>query len=83
MWLSKMKAGRLIAEVRTLHGLVPRNGGQLNRSLKTGLESSTVELAPYDSPDHRAGDSSFQQRLKVADMQGMTLREFETALPEG
>jgi hypothetical protein len=75
-----MKAERLIAEARNLHALIARNGGQLNRSLKTGLNSSAMELAPHNPLDYRAGDSSFQQRLKVADMQGMTLREFEKRL---
>ena len=46
MWPSKMKVERLIAEARTLHGLVPRAEDQPNRSLKTGRKSSAMELAP-------------------------------------
>jgi hypothetical protein len=80
MWLSKMKAQRLIAEARILHGVVVRTGDQLNRSLKPGRKSSALELAPHNSLDQRAGDGSFQQRLKVADVQGMTLSEFEKRL---
>jgi hypothetical protein len=75
-----MSAERLIAEARTLHGVITRTGDQLNQSLKTGWKSSALELAPDNSLDYRAGDWSFQQRLKVADMQGMTLREFEKRL---
>jgi len=80
MWLSKMKVERLIVEARTLHGLIPRTGDQLDRTLKTGWKSSALELAPHNSLDYGAGDRSFQQRLKVADMQGMTLRDFEKRL---
>jgi hypothetical protein len=75
-----MKAERQIAEARTLHGVIARTGDQLDRSLKTGGKSSALELAPYNSLEYGAGDWSFQQRLKVADMQGMTLREFEKRL---
>jgi len=75
-----MKAVRLIAEMRTLHGLIAQTGDQLNQSPKTGWKSSAVELAPPNSLDYAAGDWSFQQRLKTADMQGMTLREFEKRL---
>jgi hypothetical protein len=80
MWPSKMKVVRLIAEARTLHGLVPPAGDQPDLSLKTGRKSSALELAPQRSLDDRVGDWSFQQRLKVADMQGMTLRDFEKRL---
>jgi hypothetical protein len=80
MWPSKMKVGRLIAEARSLHGLIPRTGDQLDQGVKTGLESSALELAPHDSFEYGIGDRSFQQRLKVADTQGMTLRDFEKRL---
>jgi hypothetical protein len=79
MWPSKMKAERLIAEARALHGATAPTGDQLNRSLETETKTSPPNLAPGNSLD-KAGDSSFQQRLKVADMQGMTLREFEKRL---
>jgi hypothetical protein len=74
-----MKAARLIVELRTLHGLIGQTEDQLNPSLKTGWKSSALELAPQNSPDV-AGDRSFQQRLKTADTQGMTLRDFEKRL---
>jgi hypothetical protein len=80
MWLSRMKAERLIAEVRTLHGLIAQTGDQPNQSPKTGGKSSALELAPPNSLDYTAGDWSFQERLKTADTQGMTLREFEKRL---
>jgi|HubBroStandDraft_1064217.scaffolds.fasta_scaffold201704_1 hypothetical protein len=80
MWLSKMKVERLIAEARTLHGLIPRARDEPDQSLKTGWKSSAVELAPHNSLDYRIGDWSFQQRLKMADMEGMTLRDFEKRL---
>jgi hypothetical protein len=83
MWPRKIKAERSTAEARTPHGPIARSGDQPSQSLKTGPKSSATEPAPNNSQDYRAGDTSFQQRLKVADMQGMTLREFETALPEG
>jgi hypothetical protein len=80
MWLSKMKVERLLAEARSLHGLIPRTGDQPNLSLKTGRKSSALELTPHISLGNGAGDRSFQQILKAADMQGMTLRDFEKRL---
>jgi hypothetical protein len=80
MWPSKLKTERLIAEARALQGATAPAGDQLNRSLETETKTSPLNPAPDNSLDKRAGDSSFQQRLKVADVQGMTLREFEKRL---
>jgi hypothetical protein len=75
-----MKAERQIADARTLHGGIATTEDKPDQSLKTERETSHLELAPSNSLDDTTGDSSFQQRLKAADTQGITLREFEKRL---
>jgi hypothetical protein len=80
MWPSKMHVEQLIAQARTLRGLVAQTGRRLNSNPKAVWKSSASELAANDSLDYRMGAVPFQQRLQVAEMQGMTLREFEKHL---
>ena len=71
---------QLIAEVRTLRGLIAQTGRYLNPSLKLGLTTAVSELASYRAGDFGARATSFQRRLQEAVKQGMTLREFEKRL---
>ena len=80
MWPSKMHAEQLIAEARNLGGLIGGVGRDLDPSLTADWRSSTLKFGAYNSLDYRTGGFSFQQRLKVAERQGMTLREFEKRL---
>jgi hypothetical protein len=80
MWLSRIHPEQLIAEARALRGLVARTGGRLEVNPNTVWESSSSELAAYDSLGFRVGAVSFQKRLQLAGKQGITLREFENLL---
>jgi hypothetical protein len=80
MWPSRIRAERLIAEARTLQDLIAQTGKQLNLNPKAVWKSSASELGAHNSLDNRISAGSFQQRLKVAERQGLTLREFEKHL---
>lgn len=80
MWPSKIRAEQIVAEMQTLQDLIAQTGRQLNLNTKVVWKSSASELGAHGSLDHRIGAVSFQQRLKIADRQGLTLREFEKHL---
>jgi len=77
MWPSKMRIEQLIAEARTFQGAIARTGRHSSPDMKMVWKSSASDLAATYTPlDRRAGVAPFQQRLKLAERQGMTLREF-------
>jgi hypothetical protein len=80
MWPIKIRAEQLMAEARTLRGQISQTGRRLNLNPKLVWKSSATELATHDPLGYRAGAVSFQQRLKLAEKQGMTLQQFEKQL---
>jgi hypothetical protein len=64
---------RAVAEARNVRGLGSQTEGIVGKSPASGL-------ATYASLELGAGKTSFQQRLQLAQSQGMTLREFEKLL---
>lgn len=73
MWPRRMHDKRAVAEARNVQGLGSQTRGIVRKSPGSGL-------ATYISLELGAGKTSFQQRLQLAESQGMTLREFENLL---
>jgi hypothetical protein len=82
MWPIKIRTEQLIAEARTLRGQISETGRRLDINPKMVWKSSAPELSAYNPPNYRVGAVSFQQRLKSAEGQGVTLQEFEKQLRE-
>jgi hypothetical protein len=75
-----MHAKRLVAEAQAMRGMVAQTGRGLNLGPKIVWKTSASELVKYNSLELGAGTISFQQRLQLAQKQGITLREFEKLL---
>jgi hypothetical protein len=80
MWPNKMRTEQLVAEARTLRGLIAQTGAHFNLNPKMEWKSSASEPFIRNSLGFRAEAVSFQQRLKLAESQGLTLLEFEKRL---
>jgi len=80
MWPNGMHDKRDVAEARNVRGLVSQTGMTFN--LISGIvgKSPASGLATHASLELGAGKTSFQQRLQLAETQGITLREFEKLL---
>ena len=80
MWPSRTRVKRGAAEAHTARGPVVLAGGFLDVISRFGSKSTASELATYEAPEFGAMAMSFQQRLRLAGTQGVTLREFEKLL---
>jgi len=77
MWPIRLH-DKLVAEALPVRGLVARVGGHLTLGQKVVWKSASPELAVRKSLE--PWSMSFQQKLRLAENRGITLREFEKLL---